>query len=308
MTPTLTGTLDGYPFSAGHTRAELRAEVARYFRHHSFAATGGSTSSVVNAAFTRFGDDYFVGANLWIEQADGAAPQGEDTYCTAFVSSTGTFTCSPAFSAAVASGDKVQVFMQVTKAEIDAALAKNAYGARALYSLTPSTSSVDYSLNAIPGLHSTSQLTAVWRRELEDIAYPPYRVMGFQVADDFGALTLRLPGTLYASDGLWIEYIVGEDYLLHDGDRVNLPVELVKLRCVVWLIGNCILPRQDNTGLQHWGTLLRDLRDSLTREERQRVQPAGKVQGVQWDRGRARDGAAALGLTENYGGDFANFP
>ena len=119
---------------------------------------------MVNSSYTRFADDYFAGANVWIEQAGGAAPQHEDAYCTAFVSSTGTLTVSPAFTQVVQANDKVQAFMRCSKADIDNALAKVGYGATALATLTPSSTTLDYSLNDIDGLHSSSQIVAVWLR------------------------------------------------------------------------------------------------------------------------------------------------
>jgi len=306
--PTLTGLRDTYPYPAGHSRAELRVEVARFFGWYAFTATGGSTTTLVNNQYARFADDYFINANVWIEQAGGAAPQNEDSYCTDFVSSTGTLTVSPAFTQPVQAGDKAQIFMRCAKADIDNALAKVGYGATALAQLTPSATTLDYSLNAVEGLHSGSQLVAVWLRAWNDADSLPYMLPGWQIADDDGILTLRLPGLLNPADGLWIEFNTGEDHLQTDDARINLPVALVKARAICWLIETVILPKQDNVGLQHGGTILRDQRDVLAREERQRNIRPGKARGHNWESGRTRDAATALGLREHFGGDFGNYP
>ena len=104
-------------------------------------------------------------------------------------------------------------------------------------------------------------------------------------------LTLRLPSLLNTADGLGVEFVTGEDYWQYDDQRINLPVALIKARAICWLIKTVILPKQDNTGLQHWGTLLKDEREQLAHEERTRNERPGHARGYPWERGRKRDAA-----------------
>jgi hypothetical protein len=74
-------------------------------------ASGGSTTTLVSATLTE-ADDAWNGRTLFIT-ADaagaGAAPELESRPITDFVASTDTLTVSPAFSIAVASGDKFAI-------------------------------------------------------------------------------------------------------------------------------------------------------------------------------------------------------
>jgi hypothetical protein len=68
-------------------------------------ADSGSTTTLVDAARSE-SDDYWIGGPLWIlSTTDGAAPQGEMSDVSDFVSSTGTITVSPEFTVAPEDGD-----------------------------------------------------------------------------------------------------------------------------------------------------------------------------------------------------------
>lgn len=73
-------------------------------------ATGGAKSYIVDTKLgEKYGDDDIVGNTVMIIRDAGgasAAPEGETSIVTAYTQSTNTITVSPAFSVAVASGDK----------------------------------------------------------------------------------------------------------------------------------------------------------------------------------------------------------
>jgi hypothetical protein len=76
-------------------------------------ATGGTTSTIIDTSrYER--DNYFTNLNpkpriRIVSTTDGAAPKGEEREITYWVQNTGTFTASPVFTAAPASGDKYVV-------------------------------------------------------------------------------------------------------------------------------------------------------------------------------------------------------
>lgn len=82
-------------------------------------ATGGSTTTLVDAnalISTQLPSTSFVGSWLRIALdagSPGSAPEGEYRTVSSFAAGTGTLTVSSAFSAAVASGDRYQVFRVV---------------------------------------------------------------------------------------------------------------------------------------------------------------------------------------------------
>jgi hypothetical protein len=73
-------------------------------------ATGGSTTTVIDTKLgDKYGDDDIVGSSIFIIRDSGgasAAPEGEISTVTGYVASTTTATVSPAYTAAVAVGDK----------------------------------------------------------------------------------------------------------------------------------------------------------------------------------------------------------
>lgn len=312
-TSTSTGSRSYYRYPAGFSRQELRHEVARVFNGRvevMQTATGGSTTTVVASALGRYSDDYLNGASLYVvETTDGAAPMGEDVIVTDFVASTATLTVSPALSAAVESGDRFELYLLFPREQINNALKKTCIGAEAIATLTPSATTVDYALNDIDGLYAPGQVTGVWVRVANDNDILPRQIAGWFITDDKGVMTLRLPGLLSANDGLWISYLIGEDFLAYDDTLINLPIALARARTVVYLIDN-FLAEQDATGLEKWGQLRRHWGDILLQEERKAARPPGHTKRVHWERRqRAIEQAAlALGLTPNFGGSFTEYP
>lgn len=70
-------------------------------------ATGGSTTTIVDSTLTgKYDDDSYKEALAFVRvTTDGLAPVDQFSTITAYVDSTGTFTFSPAMTAAVGSGD-----------------------------------------------------------------------------------------------------------------------------------------------------------------------------------------------------------
>ncbi len=293
---------------AGFTRVQLREEIGRFFAGGNVfedTATGGSTTSLVDSKLSRFGTDFFKGCQVYVKtDAGGAAPQGQSSYCTAFATATGTLTFSPAMTAAPAAGDTYQIYSRVTKQEIDTALGRVCKGAHALGTLTPSAASLDYALSSLTGILNPQQVIAVWWRWQANSLYDVQPLNGWKVFDNAGALTLRLPETLTTGDSLWLEYLIGESGMTADTDTINLPMSLVKASALVYLIENKLVG-QDQSGLDRWGTLLREWRDVLTREQRKHQAQAGRVQMMNWDGLRGNNRVLdLLGLGGHYGGSF----
>lgn len=210
-----------------------------------------------------------------------AAPEGEQSWATDFVASTGTVSCSPAFTVAPANGDTYQLYWRVGKDDINRALARACVGATALLSLTPSNTTLDYTLSAATLLRS-SQINAVWRRDLVHTDLLPYELQGCQLEDNAGVLTLRLPDLCHTGDSLWVEYTVGENGMTADTDMVNLPAPLVKARALVILLEN-MLSQLDANELQTWGSILREWKEERQRMERATPQPAGRARRFRWE-------------------------
>ncbi len=300
----------------GHTRVTLREEVARFFGLHTDVATGltPTTATLDDTKLARFANDYWINSSLYIKTDAGgaaAAPEGESSFVTDFVASTGTLTFSPVMTVAPAVGDTYQLYRHVTKADIDTALKRVCAGGEVATSLTPSTTTLDYDLTCAPGLWRRQQIVGVYRRELADTTTLPYRIVGWQLEDAEGQLMLRLPYLLNSTDALWIVYRTGEDYMpAADTDRVNLPLALMRARAVVYLIENQ-LTGMAGADLDLWGQKLRYMKELLQQEERAYQPPAGRVHMHQWSRDiadRLSRSDAALGLRSHYGGDFSNWP
>lgn len=281
----------GYPTTphipAGWTRAELRALIGRYFGYQRGQATGGSATTLVDASLARFADNYWKGACLYVVEADGAAPQAEETTVVAFSSSSATLTLSPALSAALEAGDTYELFQRVTAAQIHDAINRVCAGSEAVAALKPSATTLDYQLAGIDGLYRPQQIVAVEVRERGNPRVPPCQIAGWTVEDDAGLLTLRLPHTLFANDQLWIVYQLGPDGMQQDDTKTNLPPMLVRARALVYLLEN-LLTQQDQVGLERYGTLLRDMREQAARLAAVALPRSRRALFYDWSAGRGR--------------------
>jgi hypothetical protein len=268
----------------GHTRLQLRDEVAALFDMHEDTATGGSTTTLVDAKLARFADDYWNGAQVYVKTDAGganAAPEGEDSWVTDFVGATGTLTLSPELTQAPAAGDTYQLYRWVTKDEIDKALARACVGGEVATSLTPQTDTLDYILTDAVGLLRRQQMIGVWRRRSGEATDAPQPVQGWSMEDAEGVLTLRLPYTLSSDDQLWIVYTAGETYLNSDTRSTNLPKDLLIARAAVYLIQRMVTTL-DLKALEVWGQKLRYWNEQREAEERKYQRPSGRAVGVKW--------------------------
>ncbi len=291
-----------YYYPVGRSRRELREIVARAFGWWRGRATStGATTYVDDTRLVRFHDDYWIGAQLWLETQSGA-PDGYVSYVTDFASATGRLTFAPAVAIPSASGDYYQLFRHVTKEEIDDALNEVCRGGQGVYDLTPNTDmTLDYSLNPIETLHRPSQVVAVVRQSLNDDDNVPTKIDGWHIEDNHGLLTLWLPYAPLTTDGLQVIYEIGELGLVTDDAKTTLSPALVKARTLVYLMEN-ILADQDATGLEKWGQLIRYWRERMGEIEKAIPRPAGKVLYYPW--GETTTTAdpllAAYGIEERY--------
>lgn len=287
---------------SGLSRGDLREDIARVFGFLKSTASAGATTTLTDATLTRFPNDYFIGAQVWISEADGAAPEDETSFGTDFVKSTGVLTFAPAMTAAVASGDHYHIYMIVTKDDIDEAIAMASQGADASYVLTVDTTTLDYDLTYVSGLRDARQVRAVWLRSADDTLVQPTRINGWQIEDNFGQLTLRLPYAPNSNDALWIEYQLDETGMTDDAMRCNLPSRLVKARAMVHLL-EILMMGQDASGREKYGQMLRYWNDEKTKEDARWQPKPGKVQKYQWNKHMSSSASRAdeaLNLTDHY--------
>ena len=269
----------------GVTRKTLRESIARkLFGMIEGTADSGGTTTIVDADLSRYANDYFNGAQAYIVTDAGgasAAPEGETSWVSDFVSSTGTLTIAPALTAAVGAGDTYQVFMQVSKADIDRALAYAAAGTMIATSLTPKTDSVDYYLCDIIGLTRGSQIARVGYRPHGDVKIQPGYIRDWLWEDAEAMITLRLSRTLNSDDHLWIEYPIDHTYFVDDTRILIMTPRLVEARACIELCEQ-VMHQQDANGAALWGTRLRYWQD-VEKLERQRNPPhSGRVKLTNW--------------------------
>lgn len=117
------------------------------------ASTNGTTSTIVDTALTgKFDDDSFKEALVFIRKTtDGLAPQDQFSVLTGFVDSSGTFTFSPAVTAASGSGDYYAIadplFQLVTVQRlVNQALRRMGILSLIDTSLTTSSNTLEYTL------------------------------------------------------------------------------------------------------------------------------------------------------------------
>jgi len=298
--PTFTGTGAHWRYPSGHTRKALRDEIAEVFGHHSGTATGGTAVTVVDSALTRFKDTHWVGAQVWIAQAAGAAPEFETAFVTGFTAATGELTLAPTLTAPVAVGDRYELFQVVTKDLLDLCLNRVCQGAIAIHSLTVVTDTLDYALASIDGLFRPSQVQAVVIRNQGNVLRQPVELTGWQIEDDRGVMTLRLRETPFASDELWLTYVITEDGLLSDDSVVNLPVQTVRARGMVWLLQN-LLAKQSGTAFDMWGQQLQYWERVAVEAEHSARPRLRRTRAWPWNQSANPSSAlAALGLTPKY--------
>lgn len=216
---------------AAKTRADLVEEVARRFgNYRQLTASGGSTTTVVDADGLYEPDDYWVGHYAYIVTDAGgasAAPEGEERPVTDYVRSTATLTVDPAFSAAVASGDTYEL-LTARRADIVAAINAGVRAAGETWLVpTVDTSTVtiaedDYDYNLPSGL--VRLLTVAVRGGTDEA----YRFVGGQqwwVSGTPGGPQVLLFDTLNgleAGDTIRLEYLARPSELSSDSTSLGL--------------------------------------------------------------------------------------
>lgn len=301
--PTSAATTVGYHYPAGRSRAELRTLIARAFGGfwRGKATGNGSTTTLLDSRLTRYANDFWIGAQIWVEYKSASAA-GYVSYVTDFVAASGTLTFAPAMSQATATGDDYQLFRYVTKEEIEDALNEVCKGGTAHHQLTPNTDlDLDYSLNDISTLHRPAQVLGVYRQSGADDDAQPVPVHHWTLENNAGLLTLRLPYAPTSDDEVWVVYEIGEGGLVHDDDRTTLPADVVRARAVVWLLENMLI-NQDEQGLAKYGQLLRYWQEQKQIVEQALPRPARFARTYPWsDPGQATDQPwAAAGLQDKY--------
>lgn len=266
-------TIIGSPISStapipSNSRRYMREQLARtlFDLVEGTATATGTTTTLIDSALTRYANDYFVGAELYLLAADATA------WITDSAQATGTLTYTPATTATTAGMD-YQIYRQVRKAAIDRALARAAAGCIVQTSLTPNPNSLDYYLMSSIGLSRPNQVLAVWLRACGDVRVTPQRLTSWHIEDAEGALTLRVPYLLQAGDQLWLEYHADEHWLISDLQAINLPSGLIIARAAVLLCEE-VLARQDAGGRDVWAVHLKYWREVEQVENARHTPPA----------------------------------
>jgi hypothetical protein len=265
----------------GFYRYELRKQVARVFGIHEDVATGGSTTTIVDTKLARFANDSFIGQNAFILYAGAAPPALEYSWVTDFVKATGVLTVNPAFTTAVEAGDTYQLYQHVTVEEINDALQQVCLDAEIITKLTPTSSALDYYVSGAKALFRRQQMIGVWVRPASDHLTMPYEYVDWKFEDAEGHLTIRIKEPLASTDELWLHYY-GGDLTRDDCVISNLPMRLIRARAVVYLVEN-LMARQNQGGMDRWGTLLRYWEDQRTKEERIYQRVVRKVLKFDWE-------------------------
>jgi hypothetical protein len=183
---------------AAKTRAQLLADIAdQYGNYLSITPTSGSTTTVVDTADLYQPDDYWVNHYAYVLTDAGgasAAPEGEERAITDFVQSTYTLTVAPAFSAAVAAGDTVEllplqrsVYERAINNAVEAAAETWPVIAVDTSTVTKAANDYDYTLPT-----DIVRLLSVWYRD--DTDEPFVRLKGhWRVTGTPGAQTTGIP-------------------------------------------------------------------------------------------------------------------
>lgn len=261
----------------GTSLRELRQAVGDYFGRVRSTATGGSATTVVDTVQV-YEADFWNGAYVLIDQADGEAPEGAVGRITDY-SAGGTITCTN-LGAAVAAGDIYEVYRRISPTVIDQAINDVAKGELTILDLEPNTTGYDYTIVA-DGLVRREQVQAVWWRASSSSYDKPMELRQWRIEQDGPSLTLWIDYVLADDALLWIEYLAGPGGLTSPGTRTLLPPSYVRAAAIVRLLENMLM-QQDEAGTQRIGTLLRDARDTLQRETVRLGHQPAKAKTTQW--------------------------
>jgi len=127
--------------------------------------TGGNSSTIVDSSLTgKYDDDSFKEALAFARvTTDGLAPVDQYSIISAFVDSTGTFTLSPALTAALAAGDYYAIADPIWNLYTVLRLVNQAFKKMGVISLT------DVSLTALPNTSRYNLPEALWGYPIEKV-------------------------------------------------------------------------------------------------------------------------------------------
>jgi len=289
---------------AATTLADLIAAVADAFGKYRSGTADANTSSdadeLIDAAVLVEPDDAWVGHYLYVLEADGAAPEGEERPITDFDQASHTLTVSPAFSAALAAGDTYEI-LPLRRETIKRAINQAIQLADAWYqhvvntSVTLAEDDYDYDLSAFsPEVVSVAQ---VWVQDASDEAWEELDSNQWRVGGAPGAKVLYLDSfeNLETGKSLRIEYVGRLDKLSADDDTLGLD-ESVEGACVKYVIAyalHWLYVQAASEGpsadvLRSYITLA-DYQRGLAEQIRQRAgggRPAGRMHGPAHSRSR----------------------
>lgn len=211
------------------TLLDLIKETAELFGHlHVGTAEAGSNTTTIVDTTLIDPDDFWNNHYVYVDGADGAAPEGEERFVSDFVQSTGTLTISPAFTAAVAADDtylilpvRRGVFVRAINNAIRKASERFGVPTSDAATITIAADTYQYNLPA----------DLLW---LEDVKYrsdsdEPYKQIGrtiWGVSGTPGAQVLELTDidAFTAGDNLRLDYIKRLSELSDDTDALGIGV------------------------------------------------------------------------------------
>lgn len=227
---------------AAKTRADLVEEVARKFgNYRQDAASGGSSTTVVDSGALHEPDDYWVGHWAYIltdAGGESAAPEGEERPITDYDQGSYTLTVDPAFSAAVASEDTYEI-LPARRADLVAAVNAGVVAAAETWlvhtmdttTVTIANDDYDYSLPT-----DLVRLLELWVRDETDEAWALVPAREWHVGGTPGAAVLYFDalGGLEAGQTVRLDYLARMSELATESSSLGLgePAE----REAVWFI------------------------------------------------------------------------
>ena len=285
------------------TRADFIKEVAeRYGQYRRLTASGGSTTTIVDADGLYEADDFWIGHYAYIltdAGGAGAAPQGEERPVTDYDQSTTTLTVAPAFTAAVANGDTYELLPERRDRIIDAINAGvQAAGEtwpilkRDTTTLTIVADDYDYSLSTITDL---VRLLNVSVRDATDEAWIEAPKRNWRVTGTPAAYVLLFDSLtgLEAGDALMLEYTAYPTEMTADTGALGVGVTAERglVRFVVayalgWL-NEAAASRGDGGFRERYTLAERFMEEAqVIKRSAARVTDAGKMRWARWGRSR----------------------
>ena len=195
-----------------HTLAELRRELARsldsYVTGYVASATALTMTDDDLLKSGRWADDHFIGADLYIVEADGAAPEGENKYVTDFDAATGKITFGTAFDAVLQAGDQYELYQNVTVAELNQALMFAVKDWRFTSSDDVVEGISQYEITA-SGINSANQITGVFIRNSQDEDDGYYPITNYRLWESAGTVYLEILNAALLTSNYYyrIEYL-----------------------------------------------------------------------------------------------------